>query len=174
MFGGKIRGAYQFFVMQKFLEAVGTEKLPRHFRILKGARDLKDQWYSWEAFCDFLNEVAEVTTDDQLRSIGINIVTALKDGYISAGFSSLDALIWKYDSLLKKNTKEMKPLEVPKTLQSKPGFALIEISATRPKALVEGYLMGIVQMYGHQLISIKTEPVQRGNFSGYQIELKWQ
>lgn len=174
MFGGKIRGAYQFFITQKILDAVGAEKLPRYFRILKNARDLKDQWYSWEGFCQLLTEVAELTSEDQLRSIGVKTMMALKDGFVSAGFTSLDAVIQNYNPLLKKNTKQMKALELPKTLQFEPGFALIEMSASRPKALIEGYLIGLVQMFGRQVISIKAEPIRRGDFSGYKYELRWQ
>lgn len=68
----------------------------------------------------------------------------------------------------------MLPTELPKTIHYEPGFVIIEISASHPKALIEGYLMGIIQIFGRQLISLKSEPVSRGDFSGYKLELRWQ
>ena len=93
MFGGKIRGAYQFYITGKILEIVGEDKFPQYSRILKNAADLKNQWYAWEGFCEFLKEMEKVTSTERLQSIGIKIIMGLKEGYISAGLTSPDAIL---------------------------------------------------------------------------------
>jgi len=174
LFNGKIRGAYHFYITGAILDAIGHEKFPRYARLLKAAVDLKNQWYGWDGFIELLNEVANVTSDDDLRAIGVKIMLGLKDGFVSAGYDSTDAIIKDYDPLLKKNTKQMPHMQLPKLIKYQHGYAEIEFNANQPKALIEGYLIGVVQMFENQLIEINFEPIKRDEFTGYKFFLQWQ
>ncbi|NHI91848.1 MAG: hypothetical protein EAX96_05055 [Candidatus Lokiarchaeota archaeon] len=174
MLNGKIRGAYHFYITKAILDAIGYEKFPQYARILKAAADLKNQWYGWEGFLEFLKDIEKLVSENELRLIGIKIMLGLKEGFVSAGYTSADAIIKDYDPLLKKNTKEMLPGEIPKTLYYEPGFATIEFSASQPRALLEGFLIGIIQMFGNKLLSFNYVTIKTENFSGYQYNLKWE
>ena len=174
MFRGKIRGRYYFFILGTILDVVGEEHFPRYSRFRKAAADLKDQWYAWDGYLEFLEDVVKIASDDDLRKVGIKAMQFAKEGYVSAGFDSTDAIFRDYDPLLKKNTKQMGAGELPKTVEYQPGYAVIEVNISLPRPLVEGLFQGVIQAFGNSLTAIHYEVVDRGNFTVNRYTITWQ
>ncbi len=174
MFNGKIRGAYYFYMLGTIMDVIGKDNFPQYARILKAAPDLKDQWYGWEGYIEFLEEAVKIASDDDFLKIGIKAMAYLKEGYVSAGFDNADKIFRDYDPLMKKNTKQMPDGQLPKTIEYRPGCAIIDVNTSIPVALITGFFYGIIQMFGNTIITLNYEIVNLGNFSANRFTLKWQ
>ena len=127
MFNGKIRGAYYFYMLGTIMDVVGKEHFLRYGGLLKSAADLKNQWYGWDGYLEFLEQVIKIANDDDFMKIGVKAMQCLKEGYVSAGFDNADAIFRDYDPLMKKNTKQMPTGQLPKTIEYKPGYLDVAI-----------------------------------------------
>ena len=178
MFNGKIRGAFYLYMLGTVFDYLGEDLTTKHFprmkNFVKAAPDLKNQWYGWEGYTEFLEDVVKVTTDDDLMKIGIKAMQYLKEGYVSAGFDSADKVFRDYDPLMKKNTKQMPSGQLPKTIEYNPGHAVIDVNINQPIALMTGFFYGIAQMFGNTITALNYEIVSIGNFTVNRYTLTWK
>ena len=118
--------------------------------------------------------VGYLPSEDDLMKIGVKAMQYLKDGYISAGFDSADKIFRNYDPLIKRNTKQMPTGQLPKTIEFRPGYAIIEVNIAQPIALMAGLFYGVAQMFGNTIKSLNYEEIDHGNFTVNRFTLIWQ
>ena len=132
-----------------------------------------DGEYPWEDFTTAVQEAAETVPARSLIEIGKHVVASSKLEFERWGFDSAEAVLTDLDAPF--GAKFIDPPEHERlaTAKYEPGYALFRVGAVHPAALVEGYLRGIVEIYGGTVHDYMRHEVHMDGRPYHLIELRW-
>ena len=127
-----------------------------------------DEWYEWDDYCDMLQAIVKKLGPEVTKSIGKKIVMQSKEVFVSQGFDSPDTILKDYNALFAANVRGAPASDPPRTKSFSPGHVVIEAGKVQPKEVIQGYLDGIVKMYGNRVTSLTAEDA--GNVWRYELK----
>ncbi len=163
---GKLYGQFFKFVVNSLLSAEVI------FPEYKEKVDQMDgnKWYSWDEYCEIVTAISNRLGDIVTKSVGTKIVTKSKESFQAQGYSSADSILKDYGKFFGAFVKDTPPRDPPRTIEYEEGHAIIEAGKIQPSSLIEGYLTGIIRMFGNNLKSMKAETV--GDV--HRFEMAWK
>lgn len=134
---------------------------------------IDDEWYDWDEYVRMVSSMATKLKPSVVTHVGSQIVTKAKDIFVSQGFTSADQILERYENIFNANIKGAPPQDLVRTIRFAPGVATIEAGVAQSAPLVEGYLRGIVTMYGGFVESVETTTVQGPPWPANHITIRW-
>ncbi|PRQ09916.1 hypothetical protein ENSA7_03310 [Enhygromyxa salina] len=132
-----------------------------------------DGEYPWLAFTTDVARASEQIAHSSLVAAGRRIVGASKPEFERWGFDSAEAILTDLDAPFGATIIDPPEHERMMTAKYEPGYALLCVGAVHPAGLVEGYLRGIVEMYGGTVSDLVCHAVQMEGHAMHLIELRW-
>lgn len=129
--------------------------------------------YPWPAFTADVASASEPIGHKQLVAVGKRIVAASKAEFERWGFESAEAILTDLDAPFGATIIDPPEHERMITAKYQPGYALFCAGAIHPAALVEGYVRGIVEMYGGTVGDLACHAVNMDGHPMHLIELRW-
>jgi hypothetical protein len=129
--------------------------------------------HPWDEYTSMMRELAEALPATTLLQVGKKIVRESKGHFMSQGFGSADAILSDWAKLFEANIHGAPPRDLVRTVEHAPGMAVLLAGAAQPAALVEGYMRGVVEMFGHQVQELKVRAVKRRADSYNELRIRW-
>jgi hypothetical protein len=170
MAAGMVLGRYYRRVVTELLHAGSTPLAPLEARVAALA-DAGE--YPWAAFTADVASASEPIEHSELVAIGKRIVVASKPEFERWGFDSAEAILTDLDAPFGATIIDPPEHERMITAKYEPGYALFCAGAIHPAALFEGYLRGVVEMYGGTVGDLACHAVNMDGHPMHLIELRW-
>ncbi|PRP90875.1 hypothetical protein ENSA5_60750 [Enhygromyxa salina] len=166
---GMVLGRYFKLVVTQLLDAsAGLDQLAARVESLDDAGE-----YDWAEFTAAVRLAAATVTELDLVSIGKRIVAASKPEFERWGFDSAEAVLTDLDTPFGAAIIDPPEHDRMTTAKYEPGYAVLRAGAVHPPALVEGYLRGVVEMYGGSVNDLACHKVHMDGQPFHLIELRW-
>lgn len=166
---GKLIGFYFKQVIGGLLTA--EVLFPKYKEKVDAMRD--DEWYEWDEYIEMVNELANKLQPVVVQNVGKQIVMQAKDLFVQQGFDSPDAILKDWNALFQANVKDAPARDAPRTTFYEPRQVVIEAGTAQPMPLIEGYLRGVVEMFGHYVASFRSEQIDSDQGPLFRFEMKW-
>jgi hypothetical protein len=116
-----------------------------------------DAMYPWDEYTKLARDVADKLPESTVVTIGKRIVRDSKASFAAQGFDSIDRILGDWKKLFSANIVGAPDEDFVSTQRFEPGKATLEAGLAQPAELVEGYLRGVVEMYGSRVKSFSIE-----------------
>jgi hypothetical protein len=166
---GKLTGFYFKQVVGELLTP--QVLIPEYKRKIDAMRD--NEWYDWDEYVNIVNVLAYSLDPAVVCDLGKGIVTQAKELFISQGFDSPDVVLKDWYALFMANVKGAPERDGPHTTFYEPGHVVVEANTAQPQPLIEGYLRGVVDMFGCQVLRFKSEKMDSEQGPQLRFEIWW-
>jgi hypothetical protein len=133
------------------------------------------QMYPWDEYTTMMQALAKELPTDTVVQIGKKIVRDSKGHFMSQGFDSATAILKNWGALFDANVVGAPKADSVQTIEFSPGSVTVAAGLAQPEPLVEGYLRGVVEMFGGRVTAFSTA---RGNHpaggAANLLSMKWQ
>jgi hypothetical protein len=138
------------------------------------ARVDPDSEQPWTEFTAALVRVADSVRASALIAIGQQIVAAAKPEFERWGFDSAEKVLADWDAPFGASIIDAPEEQSVITIKYEPGHAFLRAGAVLPVALIEGYIRGVVAMFGAELIDLACHRVTMNGHPFHLLELRWR
>lgn len=128
----------------------------------------------WTEFTATVSRVAESVRPRALVEIGERIVTAAKAEFERWGFDSAEKVLADWDAPFGASIIDAPEEQSVITIKYEPGHAFLRAGVVLPAALIEGYIRGVVAMFGAQLSDLACHRVAMDGRPFHLFELRWR
>lgn len=132
-----------------------------------------EAWYDWDEFCSMARRIGDRLSPKVMRTLGRKVVLGAKDHFAVQGLDSTGNILRQLDTLFRTNIRGAPDWQRFKTESFEVGRAVCVSTVPQPIALIEGYLQGYVTMYGHAVISLHTEQIEKAPPT-HRITISWE
>lgn len=166
---GKLKGFNFKYVVNSML---ASELLFPEYK--KKVDDMSDEeWYPWDDYTTIVSTIAEKLGPTVTRAVGVKIVEQGKEDFMKHGFDTSGSILSNFYELASAYLKNVPPVDFVHTRSYEPGKAVMEAGMVLPGKLIEGYLTGIVRMYGNTLKKLDYSEVEVDGTPLHRYELEW-
>ena len=162
---GKLYGQFFKFVVNSMLTASTT--FPEYKKRIDEMKDT--EWYDWDEYCKIVQDITNKLGENVIKNVGQKIISQSKPVFVQQGFHTPESILKDYASFFNASVKDTPPLDSPRTIEFAPGSVKIEAGDVQPRALIEGYLRGIIKMYGKRITKLDSETVGKI----HKFDLEW-
>ncbi|MFO7566674.1 MAG: hypothetical protein R6X02_28785 [Enhygromyxa sp.] len=128
----------------------------------------------WTEFTATVSRVAASVPQRALIEIGERIVAAAKPEFERWGFDSAEKVLADWDAPFGASIIDAPEEQSVITIKYEPGHAFLRAGAVLPAALIEGYVRGVVAMFGAQLSELACHRVVMDGQPFHLFELRWR
>jgi hypothetical protein len=128
----------------------------------------------WEEFLAALTRVAVSVREQTLIEIGERIVKATKSEFERWGFNSVEKVMADWDAPFGASIIDAPDEHWMATLKYEPSHAFLRAGAVLPAALIEGYVRGVIAMFGSELTELACHRVVMDGRPFHLFELRWR
>lgn len=128
----------------------------------------------WTEFTAALVRVAESVRPATLIEIGERIVAAAKPEFERWGFDSAEKVLADWDAPFGASIIDAPEQQSVITIKYEPGHAFLRAGTVLPVALIEGYIRGVVAMFGAELRELACHRVTMNGHPFHLFELRWR
>ncbi len=169
---GRLPGLFFKLVVSNMLDNTSSVLFPQARRRI--AEMEPDALYPWDDFTDMMQTVAARLPRETLVSIGQSVVMQARDSYSKLGFMSLEQIMRDWGALFNSFIHGAPARDLVRTESFEPGRVAIVAGIAQPAALIEGYLRGVVELYGPATVtSCEVKPLIIGGANYNRIVLTW-
>jgi hypothetical protein len=129
-----------------------------------------DKMYPWDEYTKMARDIAEKLPESTVVMIGKRIVRESKASFAAQGFDSVERILGDWKKLFSANIIGAPDEDFVSTIRFEPGKATLKAGLAQPARLVEGYLRGVVEMYGRRVKSFSMESGPGRKFNLMHIE----
>ena len=169
---GRLPGLFFKLVVSNMLDNTNVVLFPQVRRRI--AEMEPDALYPWDDFTDMMQTVAAKLPRETLVSIGKGIVGQSRDSYAKLGFMSLEQILRDWGAVFNSFIHGAPARDLVRAESFQPGRVSIVAGIAQPAALIEGYLRGVVEVYGAATVtSCEVKPLIIGGANYNRIVLTW-
>ncbi len=169
---GRLPGVFFKLVVSNMLENTGTVLFPQARRRI--AEMQPDALYPWDDFTDLMQTVAARLPRETLVSIGERIIEEARDDFARLGFTGLEQIMKDWGALFNSFIHGAPARDLVRTESFQAGRVAIVAGIAQPEALIEGYLRGVIKVYGGAtLTSLEIKPLIIGGANYNRFLLTW-
>jgi hypothetical protein len=128
----------------------------------------------WEEFTATLARVAESVRAPTLIEIGARIVAAAKPEFEAWGFDSAEKVLADWDGPFGASIIDAPEEQSVITIKYELGHAFLRAGAVLPAALIEGYVRGVIAMFGAELAGLECHRVVMDGRPFHLFEVRWK
>ena len=128
---------------------------------------------SWEQFAAEVSQVASTVRKPKLVELGAQIVAASKAEFERWGFDTAEKILADWDAPFGASIIDAPEEQSVHTLKYTPGHAFLRASAVLPAGLIEGYIRGVVAMFGAELTELACHEVAIDGQPCHLFELRY-
>jgi len=128
----------------------------------------------WDRFTATVAELARTVPGPVLVECGARIVRASQAEFERWGFDTADKVLADWDAPFGASIIDAPEHQAVQTLEHGPGLAYLRAGAILPAALIEGYIRGVVAMYGADLITLDCHRVAMEGHPVHLFELRYR
>ena len=132
-----------------------------------------DEWYEWDIYIAMLSEIQSKLSPQTMVAIGFNLIKSIKPHLLAAGLDTIDKLLSDTARALSTMTSELPPGSGFWTAEFKPGRAVVEAGTARPAKLMEGYLRGVVSVFGKVVDEFDMTTIERDGNTVHRFTISW-
>lgn len=129
---------------------------------------------AWDEFTSTLSRVATTVRESMLVTIGEGIVSAAKPEFERWGFDTAEKILADWDAPFGALIIDAPEDQSVHTLKYTPGQAFLRAGEVLPAALIEGYIRGVVAMFGADLLDVARHRVGMDGRPFHLFEVKWR
>lgn len=143
--------------------------------IRKRVEEMKpDQLQPWDEYTGMMQKLAASMPAATMVQVGKKIVRDSKAFFMSQGFDSAEKILADWGSLFTANITGAPARDLVKTLVYEPKDAVLLSGLVQPAALVEGYMRGVVEMFGHRVTFFESGQVSQGGVDYNKLRIRWE
>jgi hypothetical protein len=128
----------------------------------------------WEAFTTTLARVSKTVRERLLTEVGQRIVRDAKPEFERWGFDTAEKMLADWDAPFGALIIDAPEEQMVLTLKYQPGQAFLRAGAVLPAALIEGYIRGVLDMFGADLVELGRHWVRMDGRPYHLFELRWR
>ncbi|HLT36854.1 MAG TPA: hypothetical protein VK034_11220 [Enhygromyxa sp.] len=128
----------------------------------------------WDEFTAAVSRVAATVRPRALIEIGERIVAAAKPEFERWGFDSAEKVLTDWDAPFGAAIIDAPEEQSVITIKYEPGHAFLRAGAVLPAELIEGYIRGVVAMFGASLSELACHRVTMDGRPFHLFELRWR
>jgi hypothetical protein len=133
-----------------------------------------DQLQPWDEYTGMMQKLAASMPAATMVQVGKKIVRDSKAYFMSQGFDSTAKILGDWGSLFTANISGAPARDLVKTLAYEPKDAVLLSGIVQPAALVEGYMRGVVEMFGHRVTFFEGSQVSQGGAEFNKLRIRWE
>lgn len=128
----------------------------------------------WIEFVAAVSRIAESVRPRTMIEIGERIVAAAKPEFERWGFDSAEKVLADWDAPFGSSIIDAPEEQSVITIKYEFGHAFLRAGAVLPAALIEGYIRGVVAMFGAELTELACHRVTMDESPFHLFELRWR
>lgn len=128
----------------------------------------------WEEFTATLSRIAESVPAAALVEVGAQIVAANKAEFEGWGFDSAEKVLADWDAPFGASIIDAPEEQSVITLKYELGHAFLRAGVVLPAALIEGYVRGVITMFGAELVELGCHRVVMEGRPFHLLEVRWR
>jgi hypothetical protein len=128
----------------------------------------------WIEFVTLVARLAESVRPRALIEIGERIVAAAKPEFERWGFDSAEKMLADWDAPFGASIIDAPEEQSVITIKYEPGHAFLRAGAVLPAALIEGYIRGVITMFGDELTEFACHRVSMDGHPFNLLEVRWR
>ncbi len=128
----------------------------------------------WDEFVASLRRVAATVRPALQVAAGERIVAAARPEFERWGFDTAEKILADFDAPFGASIIDAPDEQAVVTLKYEPGQAFLRAGAPLPPALIEGYLRGVLTMFGAELVELARHDVALDGRPYHLFELRWR
>lgn len=128
----------------------------------------------WTEFLAALTRIAAAVRPRTLIEIGERIVGAAKPEFERWGFDSAEKVLADWDAPFGASILDAPDEQSVITLKYEPGHAFLRASTRLPAGLIEGYIRGVIAMFGAELTELVCHRVTMEGLPFHLFEVRWR
>ncbi|HSI06870.1 MAG: hypothetical protein ACAI38_23265 [Myxococcota bacterium] len=169
---GRLPGLFFKLVVSNMLENTSSVLFPQVRRRI--AEMEPEALYPWDDFTDMMQTVAARLPRETLVSIGKRLVSEARESYAKLGFMNLEQILSDWGALFNSFIHGAPARDLVRTESFQPGRVAIVAGIAQPAALIEGYLRGVIEVYGAATVtSCEVKPLIIGGANYNRFVLTW-
>ena len=133
-----------------------------------------DKLQPWDEYTGMMQKLAAAMPGATMVQVGKKIVRDSKAFFMSQGFDSADKILSDWGKLFTANIHGAPARDLVKTLSYEPKDAVLLGGLVQPAALVEGYMRGVVEMFGHRVTHFESAQVSHGGGEYNKLRIRWE
>ena len=128
----------------------------------------------WEEFTATLARTAASVQPNTLVEIGRRIVAAAKPEFEAWGFDSAEKVLADWDAPFGASIIDAPEEQSVVTIKYELGHAYLRAGTVLPIALIEGYVRGVIAMFGAELVALDCHRVIMDGRPFHLFEVRWR
>lgn len=128
----------------------------------------------WEEFTATLARTAASVPSRTLVEIGQRIVAAAKPEFEAWGFDSAEKVLADWDAPFGASIIDAPEEQSVVTIKYELGHAYLRAGEMLPTGLIEGYVRGVIVMFGGELVSLDCHRVVMDGRPFHLLEVRWR
>jgi hypothetical protein len=171
---GRVLGKHFIDVIGQLLahSEADPDSIAREQAALVGVDPKSEQ--PWTEFTAAIVRVAESVRPATLIEIGQRIVAAARPEFERWGFDSAEKVLADWDAPFGASIIDAPEEQSVITIKYEPGHAFLRAGAVLPVELIEGYIRGVVAMFGAELRELVCHRVTMDGHPFHLFELRWR
>jgi hypothetical protein len=170
---GRLPGMFFKLVLSNMTDNANEVLFPQARRRI--AEMQPDALYPWDDFTDMMQNVAARLPEGTLVSIGHQIIAQGEDTYRKLGFDTVEKILRDWGALFNSVIQGAPARDLVRTESFQPGQVTIVAGIAQPAGLVEGYLRGVIEIFGHAAVtSCEVKPVIIGGATYNRLVVSWE
>jgi len=167
---GRIQGTYFKLVIGNLLSV--RILFPEYKRRIDGMSPTG--LYPWAEYTAMMQAIARELPTETMVQVGKKIVKDSKAYFASQGFDTAERILGDWAALMAANVLDLPPDDLVQTQAFSQGSVVIVAGAAQPAALVEGYMRGVAEMFGHRVTRFAARSVVRpSGASANELQMSW-
>jgi hypothetical protein len=132
-----------------------------------------EQLHPWDEYTAMMQKLASAMPPATIVQVGKKIVRDSKAYFMSQGFDSTEKILSDWGKLFAANIVGAPPRDMVKTLTYEPNDAVLLAGMAQPASLVEGYMRGVVEMFGYRVSHFEATKVAQGGAEYNKLRIRW-
>jgi hypothetical protein len=133
-----------------------------------------DELHDWDEYTNMMQKLASVMPSGTIVQVGKKIVRDSKAFFMSQGFDSTEKILGDWGKLFAANIVGAPPRDMVKTTHFGPNEAVLLAGIAQPASLVEGYMRGVVEMFGHRVSHFEATLVSLAGVEYNKLLIRWK
>jgi hypothetical protein len=128
----------------------------------------------WDEYTGMMQKLAASMPSGTIVQVGKKIVRDSKAYFMSQGFDSAEKILRDWGALFTANITGAPAKDLVKTLSYEPNSAVLLAGLVQPGPLVEGYMRGVVEMFGHRVAQFQSARHSQSGIDYNRMHIRWE
>jgi hypothetical protein len=132
-----------------------------------------EELHEWDEYTGMMQKLAAAMPAATIVQVGKKIVRDSKAYFMSQGFDSAEKILGDWGKLFAANITGAPARDMVKTISFEGKDAVLLAGVAQPAALVEGYMRGVVEMFGHRVSHFEATTINQGGVDYNKLRIRW-